>query len=148
VIAPYGAWQVLLYNLSAGACWLRNVLAAPRAQGPFGATEAVAANGTLISPLATWDTTMTVVLTAAGGVGGWVGAALRRLAPGQPPAAGWERDGGTLTPSSTPTAYNQFVATLGGEYEAAFPAVEGEDLGWGLPGAGVPEGLSPWPACA
>ena len=146
VLAPYGAWQALLYNASVGACWLRSTLAAPRAQGTFGATEAVAANGTLISPLATWDTTMTVVLAAAGGVGGWVGAALRRLAPGQPPAAGWERGGSSG--GGAPTAFDQFAATLGGEYAAAFPEVEGEGLGWGTPVASVPEGLAPWPQCA
>jgi len=148
VLAPYGAWQVLLHNATAGACWLRSVLAAARAQGPFGATEAVAANGTLISPLATWDTSMSVVLAAAGGLGGWVGAALRRLPPGQPPAAGWERRGGGGGGALRgPSAYDQFVDTLGAEYAAAFPSIEGEDLGWGLPVAGVPPGLPPWPAC-
>jgi hypothetical protein len=145
VLAPYGAWMLLLHNASAGACWLRNVLAAPRAQGPLGATEAVAANGSLISPLATWDTTMTPVLAGAGGVGGWVGAALRRLPPGAPPAAGWEL-GGARGPG--PSAFDQFYATLGGEYAASFPEVEGESLGYGLPAASVPAGLPPWPLCA
>jgi hypothetical protein len=83
-----------------------------------------------------------------------VGAALRRLAPGQPPAAGWERGGssggggGGCGGGGAPSAFDQFAATLGGEYAAAFPKVEGEGLGWGTPVASVPEGLAPWPQCA
>ena len=140
VAAPYGAWMVLLHNASAGACWLRSVLAAPRAQGPHGATEAVAVNGTMISPLMTWDTSMTTVLASAGGVGGLVGQALRRL-----PAGG----GGAAAAASAPqSALDRFQARLEAEYASKFPSVQGEDAGFALPAADIPQGaLSPWASC-
>ena len=145
LFAPYGAWVALLVNQSVGACWLRNVLAAARAQGPVGATEAVAGNGSAISPLATWDTTMTVVLSAAGGVGAEVGAALRRLPSGAPPAQGWQAPSAPLPHGS---AHDVFQSTLEGVYAGAFEGgLGGEDAGFGLPQVAVPDALSPWPAC-
>jgi hypothetical protein len=144
---PYGAWMVLLHNQSAGACWLRSVLAAPRAQGPLGATEAVAFNGSAISPLATWDTTMTVVLAAAGGVGGLVAEALGGLRAGAPPPARWAR--AARGAAAGESALARFLARLEGEYAAKFPQVEGEGAGFALPTAAIPQGaLAPWPACA
>jgi hypothetical protein len=138
VAAPYGAWLVLLHNASAGACWLRSVLAAPRAQGPHGATEAVAVNGSLISPLMTWDTSMTTVLASAGGVAGLVSSALARLPAGGEPAAG--------APQS---ALDRFLARIESEYAAKFPVVQGEGVGFALPAAAIPQAaLSPWEACA
>jgi hypothetical protein len=125
VLPPYGAWLTLLVNKSVGACWLRNVLAAPRAQGPFGASEAVAANGTLFSPLATWDTTMTVVLAAAGGVGVQNGARLRQQG-----------------------LFARFSDIVEAQYSAAFPEVVGGSAGFGLPAVAIPpDALQPWSTC-
>ena len=145
VLAAYGAWMVLLHNASVGACWLRNVLAAPRMQGPFGASEAIAANGTMLASLATWDSTMTSVLTAAGGVGGGVGEALKRLPAGSPPPRGWETGGGGGRRGGS--ANDRFHTRMQNEYSAAFPIVEGGGAGFAVPAAAVPDGMPAWASC-
>ncbi|RYY35038.1 hypothetical protein EON62_02815, partial [archaeon] len=79
LVTPYGAWPVMAHNLTAGLCWYRNMLAAPRMQGPHGSTEAISVNGTEISPLTTWDSKVTTLLSMVGGVSDSVRAVLRRL---------------------------------------------------------------------
>jgi hypothetical protein len=130
VVTPYGAWALMLHNVSAGLCWYNNMLSAPRMQGPHGSTEAVAINGTEICPLTTWDSKITTVLALVGGV-----SALTR------PALQAHPD------SSGQTSYQRFVEVISREYGLAFPFVSGGNAEYGLPTASVPTALSPWSSC-
>jgi hypothetical protein len=108
------------------------MLRAPRMQGPHGSTEAVAVNGTEISPLTTWDSKITTVLAMAGGATELTRAGLRAFA-----------DWG----AGTATAYDRFAYVVGREYGLAFPSLSGEDAGYGLPQDAVPAVLSDWDTC-
>lgn len=133
LLTPYGSWMLMLHNRSVGLCYYRNMLAAPRVQGPHGSTEALLANGTAISPLTTWDSKITTLLTMAGGLGDLVADALALL----PDQAG---NPGT-------TALDRFLAVIDREYSMVFPSLAGEDAGFALPAAAVPDALSPWSTC-
>jgi hypothetical protein len=69
VITPYSAFPSLLANEGVGLAWYCNMLQGPRMQGYFGSTEAVNLNGTLISPLTTWDSKVTTLVAMLGGMG-------------------------------------------------------------------------------
>ena len=142
VITPYGAYGLMLHNLSVGLCWYNNMLAAPRMQGAYGSTEAVNVNGTEISPLTTWDSKITTVLAMLGGIGPLV-------------ARGMQRD---LSPVySAPNAYEEFLAIVGSEHARVFdaytsktdqgPVLQGNDVPYALPTATVPAVLSEWGSC-
>ena len=51
-----------------GLVWLASSIAHPRGQTCFGVTEGAATNGTLVSPLHTWDSSITTVLGVLGGL--------------------------------------------------------------------------------
>lgn len=129
VVTPYAAFPLLLHNKSAGLCWYRNMLAAPRMQGPHGSTEATAVNGTLISPVMTWDSKITTVLALTGGVAELVQRGLNRTP--------WQN--GT-------TALNRFVSIISEVYADAFPFVVGTDLEYALPEASIPNAAPDWEA--
>jgi len=68
VITGYATFPMFLVNKAAASVWLHNFLKAPKCQNPYGATEAININGTMISPLTTWDSKMTTVTAILGGV--------------------------------------------------------------------------------
>lgn len=130
VVTPYGSWVMMLHNVSVGLCWYANMLAAPRMQGPHGSTEAIAINGTEISPLTTWDSKVTTLLSLAGGVSPLVARALKRLP---------DISGGT--------AYDRFVYVVNREMSLAFTDVVGSQQDFAVPSTAIPAVLPDWPTC-
>ena len=108
----------------------RNMLAGPRMQGPHGSTEATAVNGTLISPVTTWDSKVTTVLALAGGVAGLTGAGLAQLP--------WAGGAGT--------ALDRFNDVVARAYGAAFPVVVGTGEPFATPTAAIPDAAPDWTA--
>lgn len=133
LLTPYGSWMLMLHNVSVGLCYYRNMLAAPRGQGLHGSTEALLVNGTAISPLTTWDSKVTTLLTMAGGLGDLVASGLAAL----PDHAG----------SPGTTALDRFLSVIDREYSLVFPTLAGEDAGFAVPTASVPDVLPPWSTC-
>jgi hypothetical protein len=132
VITPYAAFPVIQQDVGVGLCWYAAMLAPPRMQGPHGSTEAVAVNGSEISPLTTWDSKITTVLALVGGAVSLTRAGLRAVP-----------DWG----AGTPTGYDRLTFVVGREYGLAFPSLAGEGEGFGLPTASVPTVLSDWDTC-
>ena len=99
-------------------------------QGPHGSTEASAVNGTLISPVCTWDSKITTVLALAGGLGGLTGAGLAE-----------ERWAG-----GSGSALERFLDIIGRVYGTAFPIVVGTDAPYAIPGASIPDAAPDWTA--
>jgi hypothetical protein len=86
-------------------------------------------NGTLISPVMTWDSKITTVLALTGGVSELVQRGLNRTP--------WQN--GT-------TALNRFVSIISEVYADAFPFVVGTDLEYALPEASIPNAAPDWEA--
>ena len=106
----------------------RNTLAGPRMQGPHGSTEATATNGTLISPVTTWDSKVTTVLALAGGVASLTSTGLAR----EPWAGG---------PGN---ALDRFRDVVGRAYAASFPVIVGTEEPFATPGVPVPDAAPDW----
>lgn len=104
------------------------MLAGPRMQGPHGSTEASATNGTLISPVTTWDSKVTTVLALAGGVANLTSAGLAR----EPWAGG------------AGSALDRFRAVIGQAYAASFLFVVGAGEPFAIPGAPIPDAAPDW----
>lgn len=132
VITPYGSFNIFLHDPAVGACWYRNMLAAPRMQGPHGSTEATSVNGTEISPLTTWDSKITTVLAMLGGVSDIVARGLAAVPGG-------------ITSGGGGSALDRFYYVLQREYALAFPTVVGAGAPFTTPQAAVPAALSDWP---
>lgn len=82
------------------------MLSAPRMQSAYGSIEAINVNGTEISPLTTWDSKITTVLSMLGGVGSITKRGLQ-----------------SQTDSVYGSAYHRFVYILNREYGLAFGEV-------------------------
>lgn len=67
LVTPYGSFPVLLLDRAAGAAWLHNTIYSPAGQTQYGALEGVGLNGSLISPVLTWDTKITAALAVMNG---------------------------------------------------------------------------------
>jgi hypothetical protein len=67
-VTPYGVFPLLLVNQTLGTIWLHNSIRSPAGQTQFGALEGTGLNGSLISPVLTWDTKVTAALAAMGGL--------------------------------------------------------------------------------
>eukprot|EP00042_Codosiga_hollandica_P019315 m.59418 g.59418 ORF g.59418 m.59418 type:complete len:517 (-) comp49239_c0_seq4:61-1611(-) len=116
VVTPYGIFPMALSNRSVAIQWYHNMLLGPRMQGPYGSTEAVNLNGTEISPLLTWDSKITSLMTLSGGAADLLRQAL-------------QLDG----------YYDRFAEVVEREYGLAFgSALAGEDIAYGLPSARIP----------
>jgi hypothetical protein len=79
LVTPYGAYPLMIDEETRpyGLAWYAAMLKGSKMQGPFGSTEATNMNGTLISPVNTWDSKITSVLAVCGGVGDLVRDALK-----------------------------------------------------------------------
>ena len=66
VITGYGTFGLFLADNVTGLIWFDNYLKSPKGQSPYGATEGIAVNGTMISSLVTWDTKITTVCAIFG----------------------------------------------------------------------------------
>uniref|UniRef100_A0A7E4W8T6 Ldi domain-containing protein n=1 Tax=Panagrellus redivivus TaxID=6233 RepID=A0A7E4W8T6_PANRE len=67
---PYGAFPMLLHpdTRGYGLAWYLNMLKGDRMQGPQGSTESIWIDGSMISPVQTWDSKITSVLAMNGGI--------------------------------------------------------------------------------
>ncbi|KJE90716.1 hypothetical protein CAOG_08566 [Capsaspora owczarzaki ATCC 30864] len=68
LVTPYGAFPVILASQPEGFAWLHNMISAQRGQNCFGTTESMLLNGSYVSPLVTWDSKITTVVAALGGI--------------------------------------------------------------------------------
>lgn len=66
-VTPYGAFPVMLLDRPTGLAWYLATLQRPGMQGPLGAGESSAVDGSAVAPVATWDTKETAALAAIGG---------------------------------------------------------------------------------
>ena len=108
-----------------GLVWLASSIAHPRGQTCFGVTEGAAVNGTLVSPLHTWDSSITTVLAMLGGTVDLNRARMRR-------------DG----------VYEPFVTVVEAEWRRVFDGqLEGDEVEWVLPSASVPAVVDEWDSC-
>lgn len=57
----------MLANKELGAAWLHNSIYSPAGQTKYGSLEGTGLNGTLISPVLTWDTKITAALAVMNG---------------------------------------------------------------------------------
>lgn len=78
VLTPYGAYPVILAHKGIGLAWYQHMLNFTAMQGPLGSTEAFNVNGTMISPVLTWDSKITTFAAMIGGVADLVEKGLRR----------------------------------------------------------------------
>lgn len=67
IVTPYSSFPVFLVSKEHGAAWLHNMLISPCGQTKYGALEGTGLNGSLISPMMTWDTKITTVLAIMNG---------------------------------------------------------------------------------
>eukprot|EP01012_Entosiphon_sulcatum_P042783 TRINITY_DN5687_c0_g1_i1.p1 TRINITY_DN5687_c0_g1~~TRINITY_DN5687_c0_g1_i1.p1 ORF type:complete len:527 (-),score=79.40 TRINITY_DN5687_c0_g1_i1:42-1601(-) len=128
VVTGYGSYPLFLFPEAAQAayCWYHRMLVARRGQGPYGSIEGLALNGTMLSPLVTWDTKMTTVLAMVGGIGDIVGDFLQ---------------------AETPDKYQRFLSVVESEYNRVFPSLNGENQTFALPTSFIPEILSDFAKC-
>ena len=77
-VTPYGAFPVMLVDREAGLAWYLATLRRPGMQGPLGAGESSALDGSAVAPVATWDTKETAALAAIGGSADLAAKYLRR----------------------------------------------------------------------
>jgi hypothetical protein len=115
ILTPYGAYPVMLADLGTGLAWYNTMLKGSAMQGPLGSTEAINVQGTMISPVVTWDSKITSVAAMLGGVADIV-------------QLGLERDG-KLT---------RFSTVIDREWNRVFQNLEGENIDFSLPTASVP----------
>jgi len=116
VITPYGSFPSILANFSVGLVWYLNMLKGPRMQGPYGSTEGVNLNGTMISPLMTWDSKITTVVSMLGGIVQLTSRVMQ----------------------NDPKVWQRFNMVVNREYSLAFPHLNGEDIPLALPTVIVP----------
>lgn len=114
IITPYGAYPTMLADLGTGLAWYNTMLKGSAMQGPLGSTEATNVQGTMISPVVTWDSKITSVAAMLGGVADIV-------------EQGFKRDG-KLT---------RFSTVIDREWNRVFPTLEGEDLPYARPTVSV-----------
>ena len=115
VITGYGTYPLFLTDKNIGLLWYHNFLKGPKCQNPYGATEAININGTLISPLTTWDSKITTVTAILGGI---VDITRKVL-----------QDRGL---------YEKFTSRLEGDYNKVFTEIEGDRIPFVIPYVPIP----------
>lgn len=85
--------------------------------GPYGSTESINVNGTLICPLVTWDSKITTVVAMLGGIASISEKFMKE-------------DIQTVVNN---TLYKRFEEVINREYLLKFPRLEGEHIPFGLP---------------
>lgn len=111
------------------------MLSGPRMQSRYGSTEAINTNGTMISPLTTWDSKITTVLAMLGGVGQLVGDSLKTEVDMVQQKMGKQR-----------SSYAAFVEVVAREHQRVFgEGFVGDDVPFKLPSASIPtDALTDW----
>lgn len=125
VITGYGTYNIFLVEPITALIWFDNYLKAPKGQNPYGATEGIAVNGSMISPLTTWDTKMTTVCAMLGGVSEFTRKALIK-------------DG----------LYQNFISRIQNAWGQVFKTLKGEKLPFMLPSSKVPQNMEDFTSCS
>lgn len=115
VITGYSTFPLFLVDNVTALIWYDNYLKGPKGQNPYGSTEAINVNGTLISSLTTWDSKMTTVSAILGGVGDFTRKVLK--------------DRGV---------YNNFTSRVEDAWGSKFNILEGEHFEFMLPPTTMP----------
>ncbi len=135
-VTPYGAFPAALLwahgiepeDTAVALQWLWTMLSASHMQSTFGSVEAIAVDGSRVSPLGTWDTKITTMLALVGGTIDITRAYMDRRG-----------------------VYGRFADVVQREHERVFGdgRLQGESLPFGAPTASVPDALGPtFTACA
>lgn len=124
LVTPYSTFPLMLVDRRLGAIWLHNMLLSPAAQTKYGALEGTGLNGTLISPVLTWDTKITTVLAVLGGTRNII--------------AQWLNKTGLL---------EEFTTRLEGEYKNQFGDIAAPELAWILPSTTISTGRPDFSSC-
>lgn len=109
-ITPYAAFPVILANQSLGLSWYHLMLSAPSMQGPLGSTEACNTTGTAISPVVTWDSKITTLVSMLGGISNITQEVMKK-----------------------DNVYDRFYSVIDREWSRVFDTLEGEDVPFGIP---------------
>jgi len=115
VVTPYGAFPVMLADLGIGLAWYNMMLQGSSMQGPLGSTEATNVEGTMISPVVTWDSKITSVVAMLNGVSDIVQRGLIR-----------------------DKTFARFASVIEREWSRVFPEMKGEEIPLALPAASIP----------
>ena len=67
LVTPYGSFPLMLISKEMGTVWLHNMMFSPCGQTKYGVLEGTGINGSLISPVLTWDTKITTALAVMNG---------------------------------------------------------------------------------
>ncbi|KAF2071198.1 hypothetical protein CYY_007484 [Polysphondylium violaceum] len=125
LMTPYGSFPLFLTGEpSLGLSWYYNMLIAPAMQNPYGSTESFNPQGTEISPVITWDSKITTVLSIVGGLADVNGIFLAI-------------DG----------KLDRFQYIINREWSLAFPNIQGEDLPFMYPQVQTPMKLNDFSMC-
>lgn len=101
---------LFLASPATAAAWYYNMISGPAGQTKYGSIEALLVDGTQISPMLTWDSKITTVISMMGGFADMV-------------KLGLQND----------NVYTQFMAFLDPYYKSVFTNVQGTDMGYALP---------------
>jgi len=126
LVTPYGAYPLLIEEESRGfgLAWYASMLKGSKMQGPFGSTESVDMQGRYISPVITWDSKITTILAAAGGVQGLTRKILIKHGH-----------------------YDRFTEIVNREWSRVFPSLRGEEKSFVPPSVNIPNILPEFAAC-
>ncbi|EGC39213.1 hypothetical protein DICPUDRAFT_75224 [Dictyostelium purpureum] len=116
LITPYGSFPLFLTNEpSLGLSWYYTMLKGNAMQNPYGSTESTNIEGDEISPVITWDSKITTVLSMLGGVS--------------------EINYNYLQLNSN---FSRFYDIINREWSLAFPQLNGESLPFMYPNNEIP----------
>jgi len=125
LMTPYGSFPLFLTGEpSLGLSWYYNMLLSPAMQNPYGSTESFNPQGTEISPVITWDSKITTLLSIVGGL-----ADINSI---------------YLTIDSK---IDRFQYIINREWSLAFPNLQGEDLPFMFPQVQTPMKLNDFTMC-
>jgi hypothetical protein len=126
LVTPYGAFNLILASPPHGIVWLHNMISARRGQNCFGTTEALDVSGAAVSPITTWDSKITSVAAALGGVADL-----------------------TATFLQTRGLLDDFVKTVEAVWSSVFALpLPGEQLDFALPQTAFPQLLPDFASCS
>jgi hypothetical protein len=126
LVTPYAAFPLLIENITKpfGLAWYASMLKGSKMQNPFGSTEAISIDGTLISPVLTWDSKITSILAASGGITDLTRIVLMKRG-----------------------YYDRFSSIIKREWERVFTDLRGEDIAFVGPEIDIPNILPDFTTC-
>lgn len=123
-VTPYASFPLWLLDQGIAAVWYHLMLSGPSMQGPMGSTESCSTNGTMISPVLTWDSKISTIGAMLGGISDFTRVAL-------------QRDG----------HYDRFKYLVTREWTRVFHTLNGELLPLVIPSSSIPQTLGDFSTC-